>query len=388
VSRLGLAARNLFRNKVRTSLTIAGVAVAILAFLLIQTAIAAWNIGVTTAAKDRLVSRHKVTFVLTLPKRYIEEVRQLKGVKDATWANWFGGKNPNAEKEFFQVLAVEPETYNIVYDELGLTPEEKKAWVSDRQGAIIGDVLASKFGWKIGDEVSLISPIYPGDWKFRIHAIYRPLRKSAYRDMFLFDWDYLNDNMNNPAQKDTIGWITARVNPGVSAAELSKVIDARFDVQDTQTLTQDEGAFNQSFMGMFSTVLNGLNIVSGVILGIMMLILGNTVAMGVRERTREYGVLRAVGFLPGHVRSLVLGESMVLGLLGGLAGILIAVPIIGAMGAFLEENMSVFFPVFRLGVPISLVAVGIAVVLGILAAAIPARSASRLKVVDALRHTA
>lgn len=387
MSILGLAAKNLLRNKVRTGLTIAGVAIALLAFLLIQTTIGAWEIGVTLAAKDRLVSRHKVTFIMPLPKRYIEDVRQIPGVKEATWATWWGGKNPNAENEFFMTMAVEPETYTQVYDEIGITPEEKAAWVADRQGAIIGDLLASKFGWKVGDEVKLVSTIFPGDdWKFRIHAIYKPLRKSAGRDWFMFDWDYFNEKVPETS-RDKIGWIAARVQPGVSAAALSKTIDATFDVKDTQTITQDEGTFNQSFMGMFSTLLKALNIVSLVILGIMMLILGNTVAMGVRERTREYGVLRAVGFEPRHITTLVLGEAVTLGFLGGLAGLLISFPIIGVMGSFIEDNMSAFFPVFRLSVPSCVAALLIAIALGFLAAAVPASTVRKLKVVDALRHT-
>ena len=127
----GLAIRNLLRNKVRTGLTVAGVAVALLAFLLIQTTRGAWEIGETTAEKDRLVSRHKVTFVMSLPKHYIEDVRQIPGVKEASWATWWGGKNPNAEHEFFMTIAVEPETYTEVYDEMSITPEEKKAWLAE-----------------------------------------------------------------------------------------------------------------------------------------------------------------------------------------------------------------------------------------------------------------
>jgi putative ABC transport system permease protein len=275
-----------------------------------------------------------------------------------------------------------------VYDEVGITPEEKEAWIADRQGAIIGDLLASKFNWKAGDVVRLVSGIYPGDdYQFRIKAIYKPLRKSAGRDWFLFDWDYLNENAPS-LLRDQVGWITARVEPGLSPAEVSKAIDAYFDEQDVQTLTQDEAAYNQSFVGMFTTILGALNIVSIVILGIMMLILGNTVAMGVRERTREYGALRALGFMPAHVTFLILGEAATLGLAGGLLGLALAVSLIGAMGAFIEENMSSFFPIFRLPALISLIAVLISVVLGLLSAAVPALSARRLKVVEALRHTA
>jgi len=383
----GLAARNLKRNRLRTALTVGGVAIAVLAFILIRTVIAAWEIGATSAAKDRLVTRHKVTFVMSMPKRYIEDIRQTPGIKEASWATWFGGKNPKAENEFFMTIGVEPETYLKVYDEFGITPEEQKAFESDRQAAIIGPVLASKFGWKVGDTVRIDSSIYPGEWEFHIVAVYEALRKSAARDSFLFDWDYLNEAVPDRL-KDQIGWVGSRVDDGKGAAEMALVIDSKFDEKDVQTLSQDEGAFMQSFLGMMSTILSAMNIVGVVILGIMMLILGNTVAMGVRERVREYGIMRAVGFMPSHVVTLIVSEAAVLGLVGGLTGLAIAVPVVAGMGGFLEENMAAFFPIFRLNASTAVIAVVIAIVLGAAAGVIPAWTASRIKVIEALRNVA
>ena len=383
----GLAARNLKRNRLRTVLTVGGVAIAVLAFILIRTVIAAWEIGATTAAADRLVTRHKVTFVMSMPKKYIDEIRQMEGVKEASWATWFGGKNPQAEHEFFMTIGVEPESYLQVYDEYAVTPEVQQAFQTNKQAAVIGPVLANKFGWKIGDTVQIESPIYPGEWKFEIVGVYEPKRKSAPRDAFLFDWDYLNDAVPD-RQKDMIGWIGTRVDQGRSAAEMSKVIDSHFDEKDVQTLSQDESSFMRSFLGMMSTILAAMDIVGIVILGIMMLILGNTVAMGVRERVREYGIMRAVGFLPSHVVTLVVAEAATLGLIGGLAGVGIAIPVVAGMGGFLEENMAAFFPIFRLQAATALIALGIAILLGGLAGVIPAYQASRIKVIEALRNVA
>lgn len=384
----GLAARNLGRNRLRTVLTVGGVAIAVLAFILIRTVVAAWEMGATAAAKDRLVTRHKVTFVMSMPKRYIEDVRNTPGIKQASWATWFGGKNPQAEHEFFMVIGVEPETYLQVYDELSITPEEQKAFESDRQAAIIGDVLAAKFGWKVGDTVRLESSIYPGDWQFHIAGIYEATRKSAARDTFIFDWDYLNENKPPEMEKDQIGWIGSRVEDGKGAAEMALVLDAKFDEKDVQTLSQDEGAFMRSFLGMMSTILAAMNIVGVVILGIMMLILGNTVAMGVRERVREYGIMRAVGFLPSHIVMLIVAEAATLGLVGGLTGLAVAVPVVGGLGGFLEMNMAAFFPIFRLQAMTALIALLIAIALGALAGALPAYQASRIKVIEALRNVA
>lgn len=385
----GLAVRNLSRNRLRTVLTVGGVAIAVLAFILIRTVIAAWEVGVTAAAKDRLVTRHKVTFVMSLPKRYIEDVRSTPGVKEATWATWFGGKNPNAEHEFFMAIGVEPESYFGVYDDFGIAKDELEAFKADRQACVVGDVLAKKFNWKKGDTVKLTSDIYAGEWEFRVAGIYTAERKSAQRDIFLFDWDYLNEQGPERA-RDQIGWITSRVDPaaGKTAAEVALVLDAKFDEKEVQTLSQDEGTFQHSFLGMMSTILKAMNIVGVVILGIMMLILGNTVAMGVRERVREYGIMRAVGFMPNHVVVLVLGEAAALGAVGGLAGLLVAIPVVMLFGGFLEQNMSIFFPIFRMNASTAVIAVLVAVVLGALAGVLPAWQASRIKVIEALRQTA
>ncbi|MCI0339669.1 MAG: ABC transporter permease [Planctomycetales bacterium] len=388
MSLAGIAASDLMRrNRLRTALTLGGVAFGVLAFILIQTVISAWEIGVTTAAKDRTVTRHKVTFVMSLPKRYVEEIRRTPGVKQATWSTWFGGKNPLQEREFFMAIGVEPESWLDVYDEVGVAPEERSAWIADRQGALVGDVLAKKFGWKKGDTVKLTSNIFPGEWEYRIHAIYQPLRKSADRSMFVFDWDYLNQSVPE-RQREQVGWITSRVKTGTDPAALSKALDAKFEENEVQTLSQDEASFQRSFLGMMSAILGAMNVVSLVILGIMALILGNTVAMGVRERLREYAVLRAIGFRSSHVTRLVLGEAAALGAAGGLLGLAIAVPIVGGLGKFLEENMAAYFSVFRLDPGTAGLALAIAVGLGAAAGLIPARGASRLPVVEALRRVA
>jgi len=384
----GLAVRNLARNKFRVALTVAGVAVAIVAFLLIRTVLWAWTSGAQWAAKDRVVTRHKVTFVMALPEHYVEVVREAPHIKAVTWANWFGGKDPRHDREFFGTLAVDPDTYFTVYDEMKVPPGQLDDWKHDRQGAIVGDVLAKKLGWKLGDTVTLESGIYPGDWQFKIDGIYTTTAKSVDRSTFCFHWDYLNDALP-PARRDKVGWIVSRVDDSAHVADIGVALDKRFDDADTPTLSQDERSFNASFLAMFSAILKAMNIVSGVILVIMTLILGNTIAMGVRERTGEYGVLRAIGFRPGHVALWVVGESLTLGLLGGVVGAALAWPFINyGVGRFIEENMGAFFPYFRLNTANLLLGLALAALLGAAAAAFPAWRASRLRVVDAVRRIA
>jgi putative ABC transport system permease protein len=189
--------------------------------------------------------------------------------------------------------------------------------------------------------------------------------------------------------QDKVGWVVSRVEPGLNSADIAKSIDKMFDDADTQTLSQDEGTFQHSFLAMMSAVLGAMNVVSLVILGIMMLILGNTVAMGARERTSEYGVLRAIGFLPSDIATLVVGEAATLGIAGGLAGLAIGFPIVNfGMGRYIEENMGGMFPWFRVTAATALSAIVLTVTLGVLAGVLPAIRSSKLKVVDSLRRVA
>ena len=383
---VSLAAKNLSRNKFRNIMTVLGVAVAIVAFVMIRTVINAWNVGVDAAAKDRIATRHKVSFVMSLPKHYIDTVRGVRGVQSATWANWFGAKEPNHPNEFFATMAVDPESFLTVYDEMILTPEAKKAFLEDRTAAVVGDVIAKKMGWHVGDKIVLQGTIYPGDWTFNVAGIYKAARKSLDRSQVIFHWDYLNESLPE-SRRDQIGWIIARVDNPAAAASITQQIDRLFDTQDNQTLSMSERALNNSFMAMSSALFSALDIISVIILLILLMILGNTVAMGVRERTNEYGVLRALGFLPHHVRLFIFGEATLLGMLSGAVGLLLAYPIVElGMGRFAEENMGAFFPYFRIAPATDVAAFLIAIFLGLAAAFIPAMRASRLTVTDALRR--
>jgi len=383
-----IAIRNMGRNKFRTALTITGVVVTMLVFMTIRTVLWSWTASIEQAQSDRVATRHKVSFIMQLPKRYAEEIKEIPGVKQVAYANWFGAKDPKHETEFFATFAVDPEDYLAVYNEMLIDPAQKQAWFENRRGAIVGDAIAKKFGWKIGDRLTLRGTIYPGDWEFQISGIYTAKRATVDRSSLLFHWDYLNES---PVMrvKDQVGWIVARIdNPGRSG-EISKAIDKKFDERDLQTLSMSEGQLNASFLGSFSAVLKALDIVSVVILIIMTLILGNTIAMGVRERTHEYGVMRAIGFVPRHVLMGVLAESVALGIFGGTIGLLLSYPIVEkGLGRFLEENMGAFFPFFRIDPKLAVLAFGLAVLISVVAAIIPARQAAGLNVVDSLRRVA
>jgi putative ABC transport system permease protein len=387
VNLLSIAARNPRRNALRTSLTIAGAAIAVLAFIMIRTVVSAWYVGIDNAAKDRLATRDKVSIIMSLPKKYVDTVRAVPGVTRACYASWFGGRDPRFPNEFFATIAIENECLQV-FDEVLVTPDERAAYLADKKGAIIGDVLARKLGVKVGDTLTIAGSIYPGDWPFTIRGIYKAAKKSVDRSQFLFHWDYMNDSIPE-RQRDQVGWIASRIDQPSRAVAVSAQIDRIFDEKDTQTVTMSERAMNLSFIGALSAILTALDIVSAIILIIMLMILGNTIAMGVRERTREYGVLRALGFMPKHIAIFILGEALTVGVVAGAVGVAISYPIVEkGMGGFLEENLGQFFPYFSVSPVTAAIAFGLTVLLAVASALLPALRASRLPVTDALRRVA
>lgn len=383
-----VAAKNVGRNKGRSFLTMLGAAIAIIAFVLLRTVLSAWNVGIEAAAKDRIGTRHKVSFVIDLPKKYVDDIRGVPGVKAASFANWFGGKDPKNPNSFFASMAVDSKSFFEVLDEMKVDPAVKEKWMENRKGVILGDVLAKQMGVKPGDRVTLSGTIYPGDWQFDVVGVYEATRKSVDRSQFLFHYDYLNESLP-PERRDRIGWVVSRIDDPSRSGDICAAIDRLFDDRDAQTASMSEKAMNLSFMAMLSAVLSALDVVSIVILLIMTLILGNTIAMGVRERTNEYGVLRAIGFRPQHIVVFILGEAVTVGLLAGLLGLALAYPVVElGMGRFLEENMGGMFPYFRIEKGTMLAAVLLSTGLSVAASLIPAYQASRLPVTEALRRIA
>lgn len=312
----------------------------------------------------------------------------MEGVASTTYAVWTDAKVPQAEGQAFPVLAVDSTTFPTVFDEMSVPPDRLEAWMNNRQGAIIGRALANKFGWKPGDRVQLVSGKFPdpGEWEVVIEGVYDTTKKSLEPSWFLFHYDYFNSSLP-PSDQDQANWITSRIENAGDAATVCAAIDARFDVRDPQTLTMTQSAATTSFLGVVSAVLSTVNVVSGAILVIMMMILGNTIAMGVRARTGQYAVLRAIGFRPHHLLLTIVAEGIVIGGLGGLLGLAVGYPFINqGLGRFIEENMANIFPYFQLTPELAASAFGLAVALAAVAALLPALSAARLNVIQALRR--
>jgi putative ABC transport system permease protein len=382
------ASRNLFRRRGRTWLTIAAVAFAVLVFSIIRTAIAMWSAGADEAAQDRIATRHKISITMVLPKNYIDTVRSFKpGIVEATWATWFDGKDPKERTPFFAAFAADHETWFTVMDEMKVEPDVLERWKKTKNGAILGDVLAKTLEVKPGDKLVITSGIYPGDWELEVVGLYTPLRKTVDRNSMVLRWDYLNDDPRNDYSKDKIGWVMSRVSDPKASAEIQKKIDATFDERDDQTLTMSERAFQLSFLGAFAAILNAFSMASIFILLVMVLILGNTVAMSVRERTHEYGVLRAIGFSPGHVVAFIVIEGALIAVVGAAIGALLTFLFVNVMmGPLIEQNMAAMFPYFRVPGHVFVLALAASSIAGAVAAFIPAMIAVRPKVTDALRR--
>jgi putative ABC transport system permease protein len=325
---------------------------------------------------------------MQLPKRYIDDIRQVPGVSAATWANWFGAKDPKQRAPFFAGLAADHETWFDVMDEMKIDPAALEKWKQTANGAILGDVLARTLQVKVGDTLTINSDIYPGDWQFEVVGIYTPLRKTADRNTLLFRWDYLNNDPRGAWSKDQIGWIMTRIEDPKQSAAISKRIDATFDERDDQTLSMSERQFQLSWLGAFGAILTAFDYISIFIGLILLLIVANAIAMSVRERTHEYGVLRAIGFSPGYVGGFILAESVLIGIVGGLVGLLITFLLVNVLiGPLIEQGeMGAFFPYFSVPPKVFLQSLGFAFVIGLLAAVIPALGASRRRVTDALRR--
>jgi putative ABC transport system permease protein len=320
----------------------------------------------------------------------VDDVRAAAHIKATTWMSGFGGKDPKNPATFFGSAAVDAATFFDVYDDMRPPPDQLEKFKQDKLGVVAGDQIAAKLGWKVGDAITLESGYFPGDWRFTVDGIYTPSRKSVNGSNVLLRWDCLNDSIGSGrGEKDTVGLIVSRVDDPSRAAEVSVRLDGLFEDRDTQTLSQDERSATASFVAMYSAVLDAIEVVSVVILAIMTLILGNTIAMGVRERACEYGVLRALGFLPGHVARWVIAESLATGLIGGGIGALAAWPFIDILvRRLIDENVGSFFPSFRLDGGQVILGVCLSGALGAVAAAIPAWRAARLRVVDSVRRVA
>ena len=381
---LKLIFKNVFRAKLRSSLTITGLVIAIIAFGLLQTVVDAWFAGANASSSSRLITRNAISLVFPMPVYYRERMKAIPGVKTVTMSNWFGGiyKEP---KNFFPQFAVDHENFFDLYPEFIVPPDQMIAFKRDRQGAIVGRKLAEQFDWKIGDTIPIRGTIFPGTWQLTIRAIFDGKDDTTITRQLYFHWDYINEWLKKNAGRraDQIGIFLIEVSDPSRSADIAKAVDAEFKNSLAETLTETEKAFNLNFVSQIESIVMAIRIVSFVVIFIIMAVVANTMAMTARERLAEYATIKALGFSPGFVALLIVGEALMLSLIGAAIGIALTLPI---AAGFAASPAGAIFAVFKVSNDTILFQLACALTVGIVASLVPAWRSANIKIVDGLRH--
>ncbi|MEJ2190163.1 MAG: FtsX-like permease family protein [Acidobacteriota bacterium] len=370
--------RNLFRKKTRTILTIGSIAVALFLYGLLVTIETALNAGVDVAGVDRLVVRNKISLIMPLPLSYQERIRQIDHVSEVTFATWFGAIYQDP-KNFFPQFAIDTESYRTVFPEFRIADDQWQSFLADRQGAVVGKTTAERFGWKVGDRIPLQGTIWTGTWEFNIRAIYQGSRAGDDETQFWFHWKFLEESRQ--WGKGTVGWYTVKVDDPDNSLMVSRNIDETFANSAYETSTETEQAFAASFAKQIGNIRMLVLSIGAVVLFTLLLVTGNTMAMAVRERVPELGVLKTLGFSDATVLFLVLTESLIIAAIGGVLGVgLVKLFTLGG------DPTGGMLPMFYFSPGEMAVGIGIAVAVGLAAGSIPAVTAMHLRIVDALRR--
>jgi putative ABC transport system permease protein len=381
---LNLILKSARRSKRRTTLTIMSVAIAVFLFAALRAVLDGFDAVAEASSSTRIVTIRSTSMIFPMPTSHADAIKSMAGVQDITWANWFGGiyKDPN---NFFGQFAIDAESYLRMYPEILLSPEEKKAFLEDRTGCIVGDGLVKRFGWHIGDRI-VLQPGIPAygsqDYPFTIRGIYRSGASNVDNQTLLFHWKYVDERS---LVKGLVGWYVTQVSNPDRAGEMARQIDQRFANSPYETKTETEKAFSAQFAKMLGNLNLLLGSVALAVVITTLFVAGNTMAMSVRERTTEIAVMRTLGFPSARIFALVVGEGLLVAVVGGVIGAALARLTVN--GDFLGMSGG-FIPAFGVNNWNVIVGLGLSALIGILAAVIPATMASRLKIVDALRRVA
>ena len=374
---------NIWRNRGRSLLTFLGLTTSVLAFGLLSTVVEAWYSGAESASKARLITRSALSLIFPLPVSHGERIRQIDGIEAMTVSRWFGGVYKDS-RNFFPQFAVDPVSYFIIYPEYILTEEARDRFYRDRRSAIVGRRLAQEHGFEVGDMVTLKGQIFPGQWEFLIAGIYDGKEEKTDTGKMYFHWAYLNEEVKQrKISRDaySVGVFITSLQSPERAAEVSMAIDTLFENSAKETHTETEQAFQLGFVAMTEAIVVAIRAVSFVVILIIIAVLANTMSMTARERTSEYATLKALGFPPWQVSGMVLGESMLLALLGGVAGILLTYPV----AAIFHDATGTLFRSFFVSTQTNLLQIAAALLTGLVAAAAPMVKVYRIRIVEGLR---
>ncbi|MEW6367445.1 MAG: ABC transporter permease [Acidobacteriota bacterium] len=375
---LPLVVKNLLRKKTRTLLTVLSIAVALFLYGLLVTIHGAFYQGVEMAGADRLVVRNRTSLIMPLPISYKERMLQIDGVAEVAHATWFGGVYQD-ERNFFVQFAIEPEPYLRMYPEFVISKVQLAEFMRDRESCLAGRKLVERFGWKVGDRIPIKGTIWPGVWEFNLRAIYDGKRPEDDTTQFMFRYDYLDERRQ--FGQGTVGWYMVKVKNPDDSGKICRAIDTRFANSPYETVTEPEKVFMTGFVKQMGNIELLILSIGAVVLFTLLLVTGNTMAMAVRERIGEIGVLKTVGFSDRAVLVLVLGESMTIAGIGGIIGIGLAK--LFTLGG---DPTHGFLPVFYFPPAKIVWGLILATAVGLASGLVPAVGAMRLKIVDALRR--
>jgi putative ABC transport system permease protein len=381
---LPLILKNCWRNRRRTLLTIASIGISM---CLLGVMIAMYHAFYLSAPQDyealRLVTRNRISLTVAIPVAYQRRIEQMPGVREVMITNWFGGtyKDARDPKNNFPRFSVEPEKLFKLYGEFRIPEDQKRAFERERTACVIGRDLANQFHFNLGDRITLIGDIYPGTFEFTVRGIFESPRAS---DVMYINKEYVDQSLSE-GRRGLAGMFYILIDDPQSSSRIAQAIDDQFHNADRQTKTESEQAFVVGFLSLLGNVKMFLIAIAGAVMFTVLLVSANTMAMSVRERVREVGVLKTLGFPTGTILGLILGEACAISMAGGMIGYLISTFL---MKGVAKSPFGGFLPPFQIFDPgVALTCVAIAGAIGILSSLIPALGASRTPIVEALRST-
>lgn len=369
---------NFRRKRIRTILTICSFAIALFLFGLLAVIHGAFYKGVEIAGVDRLIVRNRISLIMTLPISYAERLKQMDGVKLVSYACWFGGVY-QTESNFFPQYAVDTETFKDMFPEFSIPPDQWKAFAEDRQGCMVGRKLADRFKWKVGDRIPLKGTIFPGTWEFNVRGIFDGKDSSSDTTQFWLQYKYLEEA--SVWLKGQVGWYYVRIDDPDRAAAISRTIDNEFSNSSYETTSETERAFAAGFVKQFGNIKLIILAIGGVVFFTLLLITGSNMAMSIRERTADIGIMKTLGFSDTRILFMVLAESLLIAIAGGGIGLGLA-----KLYTMQGDPTGGLLTIFELDAKSIGLGVASVILIGLAAGIFPAVQSMRLKIVDALRR--
>ncbi len=384
---LSLILKNSLRNRRRSILTIGSIAISLCILGLLIAMYQAMFYGEATPAQAlRLMTRHRVSMTQPIPIYYRQKISQIPGVHDAMVWQWFGGvyKDSRDPNNFFARFAVEPDHLFNVRPEYQLPDDQKQAFIHERTGTVISRTLADKLHFKLGDRIPLTGDIFPVSLELKVVGIFDEPDRQA---MLFMNREYVREALGSKnSQQDMVGAFLIQADSAEQVPHIAAAIDNQFATSPFPTKTESEKQFQLSFVAFLGNVKLFIMAICGAVTFTILLVSANTISMSVRERIREVGILKTLGFTPGAVLGIVLGESAVLAAIGGVVGCLLASGMCAGMRNSPGANFMPAIRTLSISPGIGLICLGVALLIGIISSFIPAWRASRTTILDSLRY--